>query len=209
MPDVVETGAAEIVDAEVDVAAGAPEQPSAFLQDDPAVVEARDDSSPGEQRLAGHLNATLHDVGAVFHGRRPVGAARRIDHIVVGPTGIWVINAQSLLGVVEAREVRVGTTVTNRLFVSGNDETALAHDAAAHVGAVRRALEPIGFGGAPVSSSLCFTDADWPFFAAPFQVDGVWITWTKRLGELVVAEPLFSNEAIALVSDQLAATLTP
>ena len=176
---------------------------SRYFHDDPAIVEARSGSTPGQHRLAQHLNTTLHDVGAVLHCRRAHGAARTIDHIVVSPTGIWVIDAQALVGVVEAREVRTGNMVTNRLFVSGQDQTQLAHDVAAHVGTVRRALEPIGFGGAPVSSSVCFTDADWPFFATPFQVDGVWVTWSKRLGELVVAEPLFSGEAIGLVTDQL------
>ena len=46
---------------------------------------------------------------------------------------------------------------------------------------VRDALEI----SVPVRGVLCFTGADWPTFAKPFEIDRVIIVWPRRLVKLI------------------------
>jgi|GEM_PF-6963233 len=181
--------------------------PPRFTIDDPEASATFAAATEGQRRLAFHLNDTMHDTAAVLHSRSLPGTRLSIDHIVVGPTGVWVIDTRSGAGTVEPRDLVVQGLRTHKLYISGVDDSPLVDELEWQVAAIRRALEPVGFGGAPVSSALCFTDADWPFFAKPFQVRGVWVTWAKRLSELMLADEMFSSDAIGVVTEQLSTQL--
>jgi len=75
----------------------------------PAHVEAWRIGAEGERQTAAIL-AELEDLGyRVLHDRRIPGTRANIDHIVVGPTGVYVVETKSWSGDVRVRagEVRV------------------------------------------------------------------------------------------------------
>ena len=55
---------------------------------------------------------------------------------------------------------------------------------------MRAALDPIGFAGAPLTTSLCFTNSEWPMFAKPPHIDGVITSPTKLIEAVRTTSPL-------------------
>src|SRR4029077_12190747 len=79
----------------------------------------------GERALGGLLNRLRDDGMSVLHDRRIPSSRANIDHIVVGPAGVFVVDAKNYKGRVE-RRARGGFFSTDyRLFVGGRDNTAL------------------------------------------------------------------------------------
>ncbi len=69
----------------------------------------------GERRTAGYLEPLLDAGFVVLHNRRIPGARGDIDHLVVGPTGVFPIETKNWSGRVEVRN--------DRLFVGDHDRT--------------------------------------------------------------------------------------
>jgi hypothetical protein len=57
-----------------------------------------------------------------------------------------------------------------------------------------------------VHRELSFVDADWPLvFAKPFRLDGVWISWPKKLVDLIAeAAARLTSEDVGRIARQLA-----
>ena len=64
----------------------------------------------GEELTAAHLAGLPHRRWAVWHDLRVPGSRANIDHLVVGRTGVWVVDTKTTRGRVRAgwRSVRVG-----------------------------------------------------------------------------------------------------
>ncbi len=180
-----------------------------FVSDDPQQIDGWSSKSPGQQRLAMELTDALDGSGVVLHSRTFAGTRLGIDHLVVAPTGIWVIDARADEGRIEWRDHGDAHRPDRRLYVGGADETHSIGPLAHKVASLRRALEPCGFAGAPVTTAVCFADADFALRAEPFRIIGTWVSWSRRLTELVLEQELFSVEAIQIVAEQLASTLPP
>lgn len=180
-----------------------------FFTDDPRTTNAWTLSTPGERRLATHLNRTLAGDAAVLHDRLVPGALDPIDHVVIGPTGIWVVVARSCSGTVECRDRDSWTGADDRLYVGGRNRTNLIVEATKQIAAVRRALDPAGHGGAPVNGVVCFTNAGWPPLSKTFQLDGVWVTDVKSMTRLVLSAQSFSDAAIDTAGTALRNQLPP
>ena len=52
--------------------------------------------------------------------------------------------------------------------------------------AVEQVLAKEGLDLIPVHAALCFVNSEWGWFAKPFSMNGVWVTWPERLTELVL-----------------------
>ncbi|MEO8264605.1 MAG: hypothetical protein ABI706_03745, partial [Ilumatobacteraceae bacterium] len=52
--------------------------------------------------------------------------------------------------------------------------------------AVENVLAKEGLDLVPVHAVLCFVNSEWGWFAKPFSVSGVWVTWAQKLTELVL-----------------------
>ena len=89
---------------------------------------------------------------------------------------MWVVDAKRYAGQVAKRDVGGWLRRDVRLFVGRRDCMKLVQAMPKQIGAVRDAL-----GGewaeVPVLAMLCFVDADWQWFAKPFELDGVLVTW--------------------------------
>jgi Nuclease-related domain len=112
-----------------------------------------------------------------LHARAIPGTRSSIDHIAIGPSGVYVIDTHDHSG----RVVRRG----NRLFVGSEDRTDLLAAVKVPVDAVASALGDLHL---PISRALCFTGGDWPPSSPPFMLNGVWVGSANPLYWLV-AQP--------------------
>jgi hypothetical protein len=136
--------------------------------------------------LSEHLHKTLHGKAVVLDDRRVPGAKATLNHIVVAPSGVWVVEAKDFDGRVERRDVGGWFKVEERLFVSGKDRSHLVDGLDRHVVGVENLLAQAGLTNVPVHAALCFVNAEWGWFAKPFSLSGVWVAWPEKLTELVL-----------------------
>jgi hypothetical protein len=151
----------------------------------------------GEEQVGHFLSEAVGCDGIVLHDRSIPKSRANIDHIVIVPSGIWVIDTKRYRGRVEQRG---GWLRAASLFVNHHDRTTLVSAATSQRQLVQRAV------GARVTvqSVLCFTDAEWGFMAKPFHVNDVLVTWPRRLaGTLAGPGALERNQL-----EEMAATLS-
>ena len=75
----------------------------------------------GELRVAEILDG-LEGISTI-HDRRVPGSKANIDHLAVGPAGVYVIDAKKYAGGVEKRNVGGWFRVDERLYVGGRDRS--------------------------------------------------------------------------------------
>jgi len=132
------------------------------------------------------LEQRLHylDVEARILSRRVLQAGVVAAHLVVAPSGVWVIAARRF----EGRPTPQGGVLSRRtqLIELGNrTATRLVAPVARQAELVRDALGAHANPEVPVSAMLCILDADWPMFGGSFTVDGVRVLWPERACEAI------------------------
>jgi len=183
-----------------------------FLSNDPQSTRAWAKGSEGEQRLAWRLTRDVGDRAVLLHDRKVPGTRGNIDHLAVAASGIWVIDAKNYDGRVEQRDVGGWFRTDLRLYVGGRDRTKAAEGLGWQVDAVRKALDGAQLavsGAVPVHAALCFIEADWKLFAKPFSQGGVWVTWGKKLVEMIAAPGPLSTDEVMALAGHLANVLPP
>lgn len=157
------------------------------VTDDPATTRVWARGAVGEERVG----QTLEDARAkgieVLHDCSIPRSKANIDHLVVAPTGVWVVDAKRYVGgKLERRDVGGWRKVDHRLYVRGRDQSKLIAGVAKQVGLVAESLAPTRWSAVPVRGALCFVDAEVGWFASPFTIESVLVTWRKELvGPLV------------------------
>ena len=142
------------------------------------VIESNAHIDPGARRVGAILDR-LGERGAVaLHDRSIPGSRGSIDHLVVAPSGVWVIDTKLYNGRVERGDVGTRRRPDVRLYVAGRDRTNLIGGMDRQVAAVARALDG---GDVAHHAVLCFSRAEWPVLARPFEINGVLVTWPKDL----------------------------
>ena len=148
------------------------------------------------ERIAGPELRVLHD-------RRIPRTTANIDHLVICPSGVFVVDSKRYVD--RRPELRVeGGILRPRvelLMVGGRDRTTLVDGADKQVGLVRAALadQP----DVPVRGMLCFIDADWPLIGGDFMVRDVGVLWPKKLSRLLTAPGPLAPDRIAELQWQL------
>jgi hypothetical protein len=133
------------------------------------------------------LNKAVENLGFVLHDRAVPGSRSNIDHIAVVPSGVWVIDTKCYRGLVERRRLGGWFTRQPALFVNSRNRTTLIPPIIRQRDLVKRVAGP----DVPTHGALCFVDATWGFPSRPFTIDGVRITWERRLaGALRRSGPL-------------------
>ncbi|WP_420452582.1 nuclease-related domain-containing protein [Ilumatobacter sp.] len=146
----------------------------------------------------------------VMHARRIPGTRTTIDHLVVGPTGVWVIASREESCPVEVRPGRIGAERGPQLYVGGRNRTSLVVDSEWQVAAVRRVLEPIGRGGVPVTAAICFPDPScWSTSAGPLRVASTVVADADDLVRDLLRPRSFTSSAVSAVSRRLDDELPP
>ncbi|HSY14437.1 MAG TPA: nuclease-related domain-containing protein [Jatrophihabitantaceae bacterium] len=165
-------------------------------------MSAWDRGAAGEELLGSRLDA-LTDFGVrLLHDRRPAGERANIDHIAIGPRGVFVIDAKRYRGRPEPRERSGGTA----LIVDGRDRSKLVDGVRKQGESIQVALTSNGWPGVSVRGMLCFVVADWSPASEAFVVNEADVLWPKMACELVVASGTLEQQAIEELHRLLAAS---
>ncbi len=152
------------------------------LADEKQSTKAWEIGAVGEERLGARLDSLASDSIAVLHDRRIPGSRANIDHLVVTPGGVWVIDAKRYQGRPQLRvEGGVFRPRAEKLFVGQRDRTSLVDGVIKQIEIVKGLL-----GDVPVTGALCFVGAEWPLIGGAFTTRGVYALWPKCLGKLLV-----------------------
>jgi hypothetical protein len=152
----------------------------------------------GEEVVAARL-ATLAEVGVItLNDRRIPGTKANIDHLVVTPWGVWVIDAKRYLNkrpnfYVDGAFLGLGGT--KRLTVGGRKSDQLVYGVLWQVERVQSVVGDV----ATVRGMLCFVEADWPLIGGDFSVRGVRVAWPRRLAKelLKTEQPTVDVDAVS------------
>ena len=175
------------------------------ITDDPQSTRAWDVGARGEERLGGMLNRLAGPSLRVLHDRRVPGSRANIDHMVVSPSGVFVIDAKRYKGRPQLRvEGGLLRPRVERLTVGGRDCTKLVDGVIKQVQLVSAALD-----GDRVQGMMVFVDGDWPLIGGSFATRGVMVARPKRLARLLRGDGPYDEGYIERIQHRLAATFPP
>ncbi|HUQ00499.1 MAG TPA: nuclease-related domain-containing protein [Aeromicrobium sp.] len=160
------------------------------LSGDPQSTLAWAAGAHGEMRVGAKLKELEGDGVLALHDRRIPGTRSNIDHIAVGPSGVFVIDAKRYANAdVEIR--RSGGFLSERvegLYIRGRNQTKLVVAMARQVDVVMEALETDrGLDGVTVTPVLTFIDANIPVIGT-MEIAGVPVLNLRKTAKLVRRE---------------------
>ena len=145
-----------------------------------------------ERRLGALLDRELCQIGAVLHGCRLPDDEYRVDHAVIGPSGLWLVVVDHEPGLVRI----AGRGDRRTLTVDGVDQDSRLETAAAVGARFEAFLRAVELDWLDVSVSLCFTHAKWNGRGRSRRVAGVEITAGHSLVDAAAARgPISSADA--------------
>jgi hypothetical protein len=170
---------------------------SAVLNPKPDAGKSFAAGAKGEQTLGAALDR-LADAGLLaLHDRRLPKSTANIDHLVVAPAGVWVIDAKRYSGNVTWHLER--SRGQDRLRIKGRDATQLLVKLDRQLDAVRHALRHNGYDSARVLGALCFVDTEISLLQKQLEVGGRLVTWPRALVRcLSLPGPLNEPERVQL-----------
>lgn len=160
----------------------------------------------GEGRLGARLKELAGPVLRVLHDRKIPRSSANIDHLVVTPNGVHVIDARRYRGrpalVVEGGLIRPRV---GKLTVAGRDRTETVDGVLKQVDLVRGLVGP----AIPVHGVLCFVEADWPLIGGSFTVRGANVLCPRKLYRRLAEPGPLATDAVAHLHALLARELRP
>jgi hypothetical protein len=177
------------------------------VSDEPQSVRSWGKGAVGEEALGAKLNTHASERVVVLHDRKIPGSRANIDHLVIAPGGVFVIDAKHYSGRVEQRNLGNIFRADVRLYVGRRECTKLLHGSEDQAEVVRDAVASLGYADIPVRPVLCFVGAEWGMFPKPFKLGSVLITYPKFLYELIAKDAEVETPAIQETARHLAETL--
>lgn len=177
------------------------------LSDDPQTTKAWATGAVGEERLGRRLDAAAGPLVRVLHDRRIPRSRANLDHLVVCPTGVFVVDAKRYQGRPQ-RVVEGGlfTPRTEKLLVDSRDCTKLVDAGLRQASLVREALADAAV---EVRSVLCFVEADWPLLGGDFVIRDVSVTWPRKLASTIAQPGPLTGAQVAAIHERLATAFPP
>ena len=176
------------------------------LSTEPQTTRAWAIGADGEERLGAKL-AGIEGIRAL-HDRRVPGSRANIDHIVVAPSGVYVIDAKNHRGTVRVEGGGLLGRRPSRLTVDGRDQSAMVDGMARQLEAVTRVLEPAA-AVPPVAGVLCFLSADRPLLERAHAFHGIHLESPRSRARRPAAPGPLALEATAQLAERLAVGLPP
>jgi hypothetical protein len=184
------------------------------ITDDPQSTRAWATGAEGEERLGRSLDDAAGPLLRVLHDRRIPGTRANIDHIVISPGEVLVVDAKRYAGRPSLRvEGGIFRPRTETLVVGRRDCTRLVDGVLRQRERVRKSLaDRVDL---PVEAALCFVAADWPLFGGDFVIRGIQVVWPSklvaRLAKVIrIAEPhRLTEDRVAEAHSALAAAFPP
>lgn len=165
----------------------------------------------GEREIGKLLDRLVPRGISVLHDLRIPGRRGNLDHLAVGPSGVFVINTKNHVGRVT---VRTRGPIWNPgppcLFIAGRDRSAYLESARRDAAGVTRSLEGHQLEDVvSVIPVIALAQAEWGWFAKPLECQGVWVVGPKGLTNLVTRPGELSSAAVRRVAGLLAERLEP
>lgn len=163
-------------------------------------------------RGEGILGEVLANVPGVIvlNDRRIPRSRANIDHIVIGPAGLFVIDAKKYKGLIKVRDRGGLFRRDDRLYVGRRDCSALVDGLARQVDAVELALDDAGVSDdIAVVPVLCFVDGEWPILRPPTSFEGVRLEGKRSIKKLITSTSVLDADEIEPLARILAAALPP
>jgi len=174
------------------------------ISSEPQSTVAWERGSIGERKLA---EALVGVEGIQLLNDRRVPATRgNLDHIVIAPAGVFVVDAKHYRGLIRIRDRGGMFHRDDRLYVGSRDCSRLADNMGWQVAAVKRVLDSMGAGFASISVEpvLCFIDGEWPLLAPPESFRGVRLEGKRSIKKLITRSRSLDVQQIGAVSRTLA-----
>ena len=181
------------------------------LMAEPARPTSWQKGATGEEAVGRRFERLTGEGFAVLHDRRKPGSKWNIDHIVVGPRGVYVIDAKHYSGRLEVRSM--GTffrPAPKRVFVKGRSQDKRVEAMDWQVGWVSSAAGALiaGWGGS-IKPVLCFVGVELAL-AQRAELVGpkdVLVTWPERFVKDISREGPLTRERISEVAFRIAEAL--
>jgi hypothetical protein len=147
-----------------------------LLFETPASVRAWRIGATGEERV-GELLAELESEGCrVLHDRLVPGRRENIDHLVIGPFGVVVVESKHYAGPVSVRG--------GELYLKGRRQDSMVAQIERQLASVRETLDT-----PDVTGIICVIGGEFPVLFAPRSVGGLLLTSDRRLLERIRGLP--------------------
>jgi hypothetical protein len=176
------------------------------LPGEPQSTRAWATGARGEELLATRLDTLAVSGVLTLHDRRIPRTRANIDHIAVGPTGVFVLDAKRYRGHPD-RRVDGGflRPRTETLIVGRRDCTKLLDGMKHQLSLVRAVLtDSVEYAEVPLRGMLCFVEADWPLIGGSFTISGVDVLWPAKAAKKLAAEGPLTAEHRAAIHRRLA-----
>jgi len=158
----------------------------------------------GEVAVAESLRRRTAEGVVLLHDRRMPGGRGNIDHLVIAPTGVYVVDAKDHKGRVSISTPLFGKA---KLMIDGRDRTKLIDGLDRQVAAVRDALVSPAH-PPPVHGVLCFTKADLSLLGTT-RMRSHLLSTRKGLAKRLNAGGPLSSPALYEIARTLAAAFPP
>jgi len=144
----------------------------------------------------------------MLHDRSVPGTRGNIDHIIVAPGGVFVVDAKNHSGRIRIRDQGGLFRADHRLTIAGRDCTAMADKMGWQVDAVARVRARADL-ASRVVPVLSFLNVGWPLVGAPAEFRGVRLESHRSMSRLLTMPAVLDGPQVAALADRLAAALPP
>lgn len=122
----------------------------------------------GEERLGPALTKVAGEVGGfALHDRAIPGSAANLDHIVIVPAGVFLVDSKRWSGRIEIRDVGGWLKTDIRVYVGGRDRSNVIASGQKQAARVNCALRAGGVDDTVVcQAAMCFVEGEWPLLGA-------------------------------------------
>jgi hypothetical protein len=158
----------------------------------------------GEQLVAESLASGCGEHVVLLHDRRIPGSRANIDHLAIGPSGVWVIDTKNYKGKVRIERRMMGSS---KLRINGRDRTKLVDGLDRQVSLVRASVDRLDF-GVPIHGALCFVGADLPLFGT-LQMRDYSLLRPRKLAKRLSASGPLPREQVSFLARELAQRFPP
>jgi hypothetical protein len=159
----------------------------------------------GERRFLRILDGLDRRQVIQLHDRVQLETRQNVDHIAICSRGVYVFDVALQAGRVAMGDVSRWGGTDPRLFVDGKDASHVLSGVRRQAGAVRDAL----LSGTPILPTVCFVDAEIIGFTRPFVIDGVRVTPTSAIHQLVSKEGFLGPTDMQRIAAALDKALPP
>ena len=166
----------------------------------------------GEYLMDLSLHKHVNEPAVILTDRLVWGTQSNVDHIVVAPSGVWIIDSKTWKGRIEYKSSSMFST-EKRLFVGGKDRTSTVE---AIFKLVITIAQVIGDKAVPIQPALVFIDGEWSDAATarivtnrPYQHLTVWIAWPKAIWKKVNEPGPLNGGEVRRIAELLDSRLPP